>query len=159
MGPACSDHRCEGWDGSDQLSPGWMAFDLRAGWVVEPGARGEGRACALSSGSRPLATRHQSAEDCRPREQAGASAAKTRRRNAARAGPRFQKCHPQSPPIGQGASCVNSRNIELLNGQSFLQTGFGGRRPTEPCISPIQWLGAASAGARTPCSFAPTADP
>ena len=54
------------------------------------------------------------------------------------------------------ASCVSSRNTELLNGQSFLQTGFGGRRPTEPCISPIQWLGAASAGARAVCSFAPS---
>ena len=35
------------------------------------------------------------------------------------------------------ASCVSSRNIELLNGQSFLQTGFGGRRPGQSRAYPL----------------------
>ena len=43
---------------------------LAMGWWLSAGARGGGRACALSSGSRPLATRHHSAGARRPREQA-----------------------------------------------------------------------------------------
>ena len=132
MGPACSDHRCEGWDGADQLSPGWMAVDLRAGWVVEPGARGGGRACALSIGSRPLATQHHSAEDCRPREQEGHERRNEEEEKRGARWTRFLKCHPQSPPIGQGAHRAREATALLSAAAAlrFPHTAVRTRTPT-----------------------------
>ena len=104
----CCVRRCEGWDGAGELNPGWMAFDLRAGWVVQPGARGGGRACALSSASRPLATRHHSAGARRPREQAGGERRNEEEQKRGARWTRFLKCHPQTPPI---AHCVRDRSV------------------------------------------------
>ena len=52
------------------------------------------------------------------------------------------------------ASCVSSRNTELLNGESCLHAAFNGQRAAAVRIDHRRSRGAAWAGARTPGSFA-----
>ena len=52
------------------------------------------------------------------------------------------------------ASCVSSRNTELLNGESCLHAAFNGQRAAAVRIDHRRSRGAAWAGARTLCSFA-----
>ena len=52
-----------------------------------------------------------------------------------------------------------ARNIELLNGESFLHAVLDGQQPRTVAVAHRRSRGAASAGARAPCSFAPTVDP